>query len=99
MDCIDAFLGLQSDQAFRYYQWRGPVGCLWAVKAPAVNAGSFVEAERIGFAIVFHLHCQSIAGHYRGTTHAQTVTDIGIVSSEAAQPLEVSIQIQADDVI
>ena len=59
----------------------------------------FVEAERVGFTVVFHLYHECVAGDDRGAAHAEAVGNIGVIGGETAQPLEVALEIQANDVI
>ena len=55
-DSVDAGLRLQGHEAGFQEHGRGPIGGLGAIQSPAVEAVGFVQAERVGFTVVFHLY-------------------------------------------
>ena len=61
------------------------------IKSPEVYAGILVEPERVGLAVIFHLHHHHVTRYHRRTGHAETVADIRVIRCQPAQPLQVAI--------
>lgn len=78
---------------------RGPVGELGPVALPAVDPGGGVkpEGERLG--VVFDLGDDGALDDEQRRRHAEGIADVRVVEGQGAQPDEVAIEIEGNEIV
>ena len=78
---------------------RSPVGRLRTGDLPQVRPAPFAHPGGERLAVVLHLRDQHPAGEHERRRHAQAVAGVGIIDRQAAQPLEVAVEVEAEQVV
>ena len=76
-----------------------PIGTFGPDEFPTVGAVLRIDTQGKGLAVIFNLCDQGFASYQEAGGHSQTVACVGVIVGQPAKPLEVAVEIKANEVI